>query len=180
MIQDMSVQLLGEKMKELENALFVSEAGSLSRLPTHIVQIAEVDEEGNAWFIIPSPTQVIESFDADMPAKLDFFKKGKGFYLKLRGLATLVHKEAALPKTRLFQELAESFKKKKLVAVKLKMQSAEYFENIPRTSMNPVRAIATLMINWLVDPLFEMKEQEWVTIPVYANGHRQLTTSQEG
>ena len=79
MIQDMSVQLLGEKMKELENALFVSDARSLSKLPTHIVQIAEVDEEGNAWFIIPRPTQVIESFDKQMPAKLEFFKKGKGF-----------------------------------------------------------------------------------------------------
>lgn len=168
MIQDMSVQLLGEKMKELENALFVSETGSLSKLPTHIVQIAEVDEEGNAWFIIPKPTQIIESFDAEMPAKLDFFKKGKGFYLKLRGLATLVHAEAELPQTRIFQELAESFKKKKLVAVKLKMQSAEYFENTPRTVVNPVRNIASMMVNWLINPMFELKEQEWVTIPVYA------------
>jgi general stress protein 26 len=168
MIQDMSVQLLGEKMKELENALFVSETGSLSKLPTHIVQIAEVDEEGNAWFIIPKPTQIIESFDAEMPAKLDFFKKGKGFYLKLRGLATLVHAEAELPQTRIFQELAESFKQKKLVAVKLKMQSAEYFENTPRTAVNPVRNIASMMVNWLVNPMFELKEEEWVTIPVYA------------
>ncbi len=132
MIQDMSVQLLGEKMMELENALFVSDANSLSKLPTHIVQIAEVDAEGNAWFIIPRPTQVIESFDKEMPAKLDFFKKGKGFYLKLRGLASLIYSEDLLPDTRIFRELSESFKKKKLVAVKLKMQSAEYFENTPK------------------------------------------------
>jgi general stress protein 26 len=168
MRQDMSVQLLGEKMKELENALFVTEASSSSKLPTHIVQIAEVDEEGNAWFIIPRPTQVIESFDTEMPAKLDFFKKGKGFYLKLRGMASLIHSEEALPRTRIFQELSESFKKKKLIAVKLKMQSAEYFENTPKTGSNPVWNVGSLMYNWLMDPLFNAKQPQWVTIPVYA------------
>ena len=171
MIQDMSVQLLGEKMKELENALFVSDARSLSKLPTHIVQIAEVDEEGNAWFIIPRPTQVIESFDKQMPAKLEFFKKGKGFYLKLRGLASLIHSEDLLPRTKIFQELSESFKKKKLVAVKLKMQSAEYFENAPKTPSNPMVNLGQMMYNWLLNPLFESGQQKWVTIPVYAENN---------
>ena len=168
MIQDMSVQLLGEKMKELENALFVSESVSPSRLPTHIVQIAEVDGEGNVWFIIPRPTQVMESFDQVMPAKLDFFKKGKGFYLKLRGIASLVHTESLLPKTKVFQELAESFRKKKLVAVKLKMQSAEYFENIPKPASNPLKHLGSAVFNWLVNPLFNERQPEWATIPVYA------------
>jgi hypothetical protein len=168
MVQDMSVQLLGEKMKELENALFVSDANSLSKLPTHMVQIAEIDAEGNAWFIIPRPTQVIESFDQQMPAKLDFFKKGKGFYLKLKGLASLIYSEDLLPKTRIFQELSESFKKKKLVAVKLKMQSAEYFENTPRSGPKPVLAIGSMVYNWLINPLFENDQKQWATIPVYA------------
>ena len=168
MMQDMSVQLLGEKMMELENALFISDANSLSKLPTHIVQIAEVDVEGNAWFIIPRPTQVIESFDKEMPAKLDFFKKGKGFYLKLRGLASLIYSEDLLPDTRIFQELSESFKKKKLVAVKLKMQSAEYFENTPKPTSNPVLNLGSMMFNWLINPLFEEEQKHWATIPVYA------------
>ena len=170
-MQDMSVQLLGEKMKELENALFVSDARSLSKLPTHIVQIAEVDEEGNAWFIIPRPTQVIESFDKQMPAKLEFFKKGKGFYLKLRGLASIIHSEDLLPRTKIFQELSESFKKKKLVAVKLKMQSAEYFENAPKTPSNPMVNLGHMMYNWLLNPLFESGQQKWVTIPVHAENN---------
>lgn len=168
MIQDMSVQLLGEKMKELENALFVSESNSLSKLPTHIVQIAEVDEEGNAWFIIPRPTQVIESFGAEIPAKLDFFKKGKGFYLKISGIASMIQTEEGLPRTTTFQELSVSFQKKEVVAIKLKMQSAEYFENTPKTVSNPVRTIGKLAYHWLMDPLFHAKQPQWVTIPVHA------------
>jgi hypothetical protein len=169
MIQDISVQVLAEKMKELENALFVSETRSLSKLPAHIVQIAEVDEEGNAWFIIPRPTQVIESFDAAMPARLDFFKKGKGFYLKLRGLASLVQAEALLPRTPLFRELSGSFKNKKLLAVKLKMQSAEYFESASaRPASNPVLQAGNRLYNRLINPLFSPKPERWATIPVYA------------
>ena len=76
MIQDMSVTFLRSRIMELENALFMSESNALVSLPTHIVRITEVDEEGNIWFIIPRPTQVIESFSKEMPAKLDFFKKG--------------------------------------------------------------------------------------------------------
>jgi general stress protein 26 len=168
MIQDMSIELLSEKMKELENALFVTEANTLLKLPTHIVQIAEVDEEGNAWFIIPKPTQVIESFDTDMPAKLDFFKKGKGFYLKLRGLASIIQSEELMPRTRVFQELSGSFKKGELVAVRLKMQSAEYFENASKVNMNPVWNIGSAVYNWLLEPLFSDRKRDWVTIPVYA------------
>ena len=169
MIQDMSVQLLGEKMKELENALFVSEAGSSSKLPTHIVQIADVDAEGNVWFIIPRPTQVMESFDEAMPAKLDFFKKGKGFYLKLRGTASLVDAAAQLPQTPVFSGLSADFKNKKLVAVKLKMQSAEYFENSARTIANPIKHLGTVVYNWLLNPLFNERQPEWASIPVYAD-----------
>ena len=63
----------------------MSESNALVSLPTHIVSISEVDEEGNIWFIIPRPTQVVESFSKAMPAKLDFFKKGKEFFLKVSG-----------------------------------------------------------------------------------------------
>ena len=75
---------------ELENAFFMSESNALVSLPTHIVRISEVDEEGNIWFIIPKPTQVMESFSKEMPAKLDFFKKGKEFFLKISGVASIV------------------------------------------------------------------------------------------
>src|SRR4051812_12535164 len=90
MIQDLSVSVLREKIKDLENALFMSESNALVSLPTHIVRVSEVDEEGNVWFIIPKPTQVIESFSKEMPAKLDFFKKGSSFFLKISGVATIV------------------------------------------------------------------------------------------
>ena len=107
MIQEMSLAFLGEKMKELENALFMSESNALVQLPTHIVRITEVDEEGNIWFIIPRPTQVMESFGNEMPAKLDFFKKGKDFYIKIAGKATIVHSAEEMKGSKCTREFSD-------------------------------------------------------------------------
>ena len=60
MIQGIPLAFLSEKIKELENALFMSESNALVNLPTHIARITEVDEEGNIWFIIPRPSQIVE------------------------------------------------------------------------------------------------------------------------
>ena len=111
MIQDMSVTFFSEKIKELENALFMSESRTLVNLPTHIVSNTEVDEEGNIWFIIPRPTQVIESFSNDMPARLDFFKKGKEFFLKVSGVATIVWSPNDMNSASIAKQFSGSFEK---------------------------------------------------------------------
>src|SRR5882762_482652 len=137
MIQDMSVSVLRGKIQELENALFMSESNALVSLPTHIVRISEVDEEGNIWFIIPKPTQVIESFSKEMPAKLDFFKKGKEFFLKISGVASIVWTAKEMKEAKLSEEFSGSLQKGN-VAVKVKVELTEYIEKAPKATSNPL------------------------------------------
>jgi general stress protein 26 len=154
MIQDMSLVFLSAKVRELENALFMSESKTLVNLPTHIVRITEVDEEGNIWFIIPKPTQVIESFSKEMPAKLDFFKKGKEFFLKISGVATIVWSLKDMKCAKLMQQFSGSFEKDNMVAVKVKVQASEYVEKAPKPSTNPIAYVGSQVYNWLLNPLF--------------------------
>jgi general stress protein 26 len=154
MIQDMSVTVLREKIQELENALFMSESNALVSLPTHIVRNTEVDEEGNIWFIIPRPTQVIESFSTEMAARLDFFKKGKDFFVKVCGVATIVWASAEMKGMNLTKEFSGSFEKDNVVAVKVKVESSEYMEKTPRPVSNPLLSVGSLVYNWLLNPLF--------------------------
>ena len=154
MIQDMSIAFLSEKVKELENALFMSESNALVNLPTHIAHITEVDGEGNIWFIIPKPTQVIESFSREMPARLDFFKKGKDFFLKISGVATIIWSVEELTCARLKNLFSGSFEKNNVVAVKVKVESSEYVEKTPRASSNPLLNVGSQVYNWLLYPLF--------------------------
>ena len=138
---------------ELENALFMSESNALVSLPTHIVRITEVDEEGNIWFIIPRPTQVIESFSKEMPAKLDFFKKGKEFFLKISGVASIIWTEAEIKEASLSKQFSESLRKGD-VAVKVKVEVSEYVQKTPKPNSNPLLNVGSQVYNWLLNPLF--------------------------
>ena len=153
MIQDMSVSVLRGKIQELENALFMSESNALVSLPTHIVRVSEVDEEGNVWFIIPKPTQVVESFSKEMPAKLDFFKKGTSFFLKISGVASIVWTAKEMKEANLSEEFSGSLKKGN-VAVKVKVELTEYIEKAPKATSNPLLNVGSQVYNWLLNPLF--------------------------
>jgi general stress protein 26 len=153
MIQDMSVTFLRKKISELENALFMSETNALVNLPTHIVRVSEVDEEGNVWFIIPRPTQVIESFPSEMSAKLDFFKKGKEFFLKISGTASIVRNANEMKEANLSKQFSDSLRKGD-VAIKVKVEIAEYIEKTPKPSSNPLFNVGSQVYNWLLNPLF--------------------------
>jgi len=154
MMQDLSIAFLTQKIKDLENALFMSESNALVSLPTHIVRISEVDEEGNIWFIIPKPTQVVESFSKEMPAKLDFFKKGKDFFLKISGVASIAWSIDELKCPKLAKQFSGSFEKDNVVAVKVKVESSEYMEKTPKAGSNPLLHMGSQVYNWLLNPLF--------------------------
>ena len=137
----------------MENALFMSESNALVSLPTHIVRVTEVDEEGNVWFIIPRPTQVIESFSKEMPAKLDFFKKGKEFFLKISGVASIIWSETEIKEASLSKQFSESLRKGD-VAVKVKVEVSEYVQKTPKPNSNPLLNVGSQVYNWLLNPLF--------------------------
>src|SRR5215813_8213506 len=83
------MQTLKSKIMELQSALFFTESKSIVKLPTHVISDVELDSEGSIWFVIPKPSMHIEAFDKEIPAKLDFFKKGTEFFVKVRGTAFL-------------------------------------------------------------------------------------------
>jgi general stress protein 26 len=153
MIQDISISVLREKIKELENALFMSESNALVSLPTHIVRVSEVDEEGNIWFIIPKPKQIIESFSKEMPAKLDFFKKGSSFFLKISGIASIVWTAREMKDANLSNEIVGSIKNGN-VAVKVKVELTEIIEKAPKQTSNTFLNVGAQVYNWLLNPLF--------------------------
>ncbi len=154
MIQEMPVTFLREKVQELENALFMSESNALVNLSTHVVRISEVDEEGNIWFIIPKPTQVIESFSKEMPAKLDFFKKGSPFFLKISGVATIIWSASEMKDLNLTRQFSGSFEKDNVVAVKVKVELSEYIVKASKPASNPLKHVGSQMFNWLLNSLF--------------------------
>lgn len=119
------------KIQELKNALFFSENNSVLRMATTIVSIARVDELGQLWFFLPRPTQALHEFDQEFPVRLEFFRKGKGFFLHIKGKAYIVDDPEDV-NSLLFEELKEQLSPN-MVLIKVKMAKADYFESMMRT-----------------------------------------------
>ncbi len=90
MFHHSKISFLQEKIMELQQALFFDLGCSVLKFPTSIVNALYVDEIGQVWFFISRPKQHINEFEKEFRSRLDFYKKGKNFYLHLSGKSCIV------------------------------------------------------------------------------------------
>ncbi len=129
--QESQTQILKSKIIELQSALLFTESSSIVKLPTHVISDVEIDEEEQIWFVIPKPAMHIEAYDKEIPAKLDFFKKGKDFFVKITGKAHLIDNNDA-----------------KMISVKVTVQKAEWIDNTPKPSQSWLQSSRSQLSSW--------------------------------
>ena len=168
MITNLPVKFLQQKIQELQSALFITESNTVLKMPTHVISGAEVDEAGQIWFLIPKPSQHIDAFEKEFPAKLDFFKKGKGFYMKVQGKAAIVADFGELQDlASLSADIKEKMKSGDTVAIKMKIQNGDYYENVARpATSNWIMSGTAHLYNWLFNSQYDNKNPQLVTIPI--------------
>ena len=120
------LNFLRGKIQELRNALFFSQNSSLLRIATTIVSIMKVDDLGQIWFFVPRPSQALHEFDREFPVKLEFFRKGKSFFLHLTGKAFIVTDPEEI-NSLVYEDIRERVADH-MVLIKVKMTKADYFE----------------------------------------------------
>ena len=84
------LNFLQEKILEIGSAIFFNLSDSVLKLPTSLVSTLKVDEFGFVWFFIQKPKQNVQEFDNEFPVRLDFFKKGKSYFLQVMGKGWVV------------------------------------------------------------------------------------------
>lgn len=142
MESNIHLQFLRDKINEIGSALFFSESNDILKMPVSIVTTLKVDDEGQIWFYINSPFKCVDILKNEFPVHLDFFRKGKLYFLKVAG-------KAAVSKNDL-----NEYSKPGLLLIKVKMMSAEYFEKKQRIQKNILRSFFNSLYNWLhaIDP----------------------------
>jgi hypothetical protein len=147
--QELQTGILKSKIMELQSALFFTESASILKLPTHVISDVEMDEEGQIWFVIPRPMQQIEAFEKEIPAKLDFFKKGKDFFVKITGTAFLIADSGEMKNNpALSMEMREKMNDERLIGVKVTIQKTEFIDNSPKPSQNWIQASRSQLSSW--------------------------------
>jgi hypothetical protein len=147
--QQEEMSVLKTKITELQTALFYTESVSPIKLPTHVITDVEVDMEGNIWFAIPRPTMHIDAYEKEVIAKLDFFKKGKDFFVKIKGVATLLTEAATING---FDTLSAEMKAKmnddKSIGILVKIEDKQFVDNTPKPTQNWLQASRSQLSSW--------------------------------
>ena len=147
--QELEQEMLKSKIMELQSALFFTESLSIVKLPTHVISDVEVDSEGNIWFVIPKPVQHIEAFDKEIPTKLDFFKKGLDFFVKVRGTAFLLaNAEEIAANPAISDEMKERMMDEKSIGVKVAVMDSEVVDNTPKPAQNWLQSSRSQLSSW--------------------------------
>lgn len=147
--QETQTETIKNKILALRSALFFTESASLLQLPTHVISDTEVDEKGDIWFVIPRPIQHIEAFDKEIPAKLDFFKKGLSFFVKVTGKAFLITDQAEIENAAgLSAEMQERMKDARSLPVRISIQDTEFIDNTPKPSKSWIHSTSMQLSSW--------------------------------
>ena len=122
------VSFLQDKIQGIGSALFYNLSCGVLKFPTTIVSILKVDELANIWFFANRPEQHLQEFDKEFPVHMQFYRKGKGYFLQITGKAYIINDPEEL---NCLVDLPEDVKTrafKEMVLIMVKIGSAEYYE----------------------------------------------------
>jgi general stress protein 26 len=147
--QQQEMNVLKSKITELQTALFYTESVSPIKLPTHVITDVEVDMEGHIWFAVPRPTMHIDAYEKEVLAKLDFFKKGKDFFVKVKGVAVLLTDAATINGFEtLSAEMKEKMTDDKSIGIMVKIEDTQFVNNMPKPSQSWLQASRSQLSSW--------------------------------
>ncbi len=126
------LEFLRTRIHEIRSALFSNTSEEVFKLPTCIISALNIDNEGHICFFIRRPELFMNERDKGFPARLDFYKKGKPFFLKISGQAQIFSDAAQMLEYMGLPGNVKLPSLTKLLLVKVKMSEAQYFESKQR------------------------------------------------
>ncbi|MES1222280.1 MAG: pyridoxamine 5'-phosphate oxidase family protein [Bacteroidota bacterium] len=128
MTAENNLSFLRDRIFEIKSALLYSLSNELIKMPSSIISILKIDEDGHLWFFANKPAKTLFEDDRIFPARLQFYRKGKPFYLQVAGIACIDENKAEIHALTSQEQKVENTALKDMVLVKLKMTKAEYYE----------------------------------------------------
>ena len=142
---------LQQKIQGIGSALFYSMSDAVLKFPTSIVNTLKVDEMGNVWFFTNRPGQYLHEFDWEFPARMQFYRKGKGYFLQINGKACIVNDPEEVNSLMVLPVETRKKAFNEMVLIKVKIGNVEYSEIKDRKIIpaNNLKGWFAKIYNWL-------------------------------
>jgi len=131
------------KIAEIRTALFFCSNNTILPLPAYIISDIKTNENHLISFFISTDWNNNVFRQGLFPGKLEFYKKGYPFTLKIEGLAKLIHNKTDMQDLMTVPLIEEVYNGMLLVSVKI--QRVKYKELISATTFNPIRKAISRM-----------------------------------
>jgi len=132
-----NLDFLRARIYEIKSALFGDSDKSDFKIPTSIISVLKVDNDGNLWFLINQPEYHIACYGFSFPANLSFYRKGVNFSLSVQGMASVVLDTSIINEITGVDEAEQKARMENLLLMKVGMQYVNYCEwavRPPRTN----------------------------------------------
>lgn len=133
MLSDIHIGFLRDRIQEIGSALFFNTGNATFKLPTSIVSVLKVDEEGNLWFFLHNPDLFITEGDKEFPARLDFYRKGKPFFLQVSGEAQVITDQGSITQLAGYMPELQLPSFDRVMLVKVRVEHAACYEQRERS-----------------------------------------------
>lgn len=150
MATENNLAFLKDRINEIKSAILYNMTSELVRIPVSIISILRMDENGWLWFFVKKPSQLMTEYEKSFPAHLQFYRKGKPFYIHVSGHAVVTDDEEILKEFAMPETETETIALQNLALVKLKMMKVEYYEQKseatrPAVSKSPFQNLYTTL-----------------------------------
>ena len=149
MNKELPVQFIREKIQELQTALVFPETNAIVKVPNYVISAAQTDELGNIWFTIGRPALYMEQDEWQFPCRMDFFKKGIGYHMKVYGNASIISHFNEVSCPGMPASLQQHMEDKLEVVIKVELRYADYFELQTIQPENTVQDSSLHLGSWL-------------------------------
>jgi hypothetical protein len=118
---------LQHKIMDLRQALFFNDSQSVLRFPVSIINVLQVDDVDQIWFMVNRPLQHLNEFEKEFRARLDFYKKGKNYYLHVIGKAFIVSDPEEINNVHVLDNDTKKLALTSLVLIRMKINKTFYY-----------------------------------------------------
>lgn len=127
--------LIRNKVSEIGSAIFYNVSDAPKPFSAGLISSVQYDEDGLLYFFASRPKHLVQE-DCRFPAVLDFYRKGKPYFLKINGTAELVTDERELLyyRSRLDDTVQEPASRPHTALVRLRVERVEYTDHTAPTT----------------------------------------------
>lgn len=123
---EMQKEYLRSKLTEIGSAIFHNVSDEPKLISSSIISAVRCDDDGRVYFFAARPPVLLEE-DLRFPAVLDFYKKGKPYFIKLNGIAELLTDDTTICaySSRLFSSI-DPAGRSNVALVRFNVEKVEY------------------------------------------------------